>query len=112
MSEPLFDGPDPEITRDLCKKLGCDVIDAIGRTLEIAPPDEMPIIVSAAVAAIHYLAKHLENRVKIDPSEPPLNRSLIIASLLVARMAVHKNISIAMEEALKDGDALEARGRI
>jgi hypothetical protein len=112
MSGPLFDGPDPEITQDLARKLGCDIAEVISRTLEIAPPDELPIITTASVAAIYYLAKHLESRVNIDPNEPPLNRSLIVASLLAARMAIHKNISVAMEEALADGDALEAKGRV
>jgi len=111
MKQSLFDQPHPEITTDLAKKLGIDIIDAISRTLELAPPGHLPILVAACVSSVGCLAKHLEQRVGIEESEL-LDKSVFVAALLVARMMKHQDFLMAMKQAMIDVDVLIDTGRL
>ena len=112
MSGPLFNEPDPDITLDLAKKIGVDVIDLIQRTMELAPPGKLPIATSAALSSICYLAKHLEERAGIENKEFPMNKTVFVAALIVAHMIVNKDINIALEQGMRDCDLLIKKGRI
>jgi hypothetical protein len=105
-NKPLFTENNIRVTRDLTHKIEQDVIDLIGRTLEIAPPTKLPIIIGAATSAIGYLAFYMEHGAGIENPKNPDRKSILLSALLVAYTLIHQEPSKVYQAAIDATDLL------
>jgi hypothetical protein len=111
-NKPLFTEVDMGVTLDLVDKIQHDVIDLIGRTLEISPPPPLPIIISAGSGAVGYLSYYLENQAGIENPDKPDRKSVLLAALVIAYTTIHKDPSKVFKAATSAADLLIKKGMI